>query len=159
MNTNYAKAQVRVSRKLGKATVAIEAEVDRDISDQELGTVLYSRALLSARLLHSFKAYFGQQVSIDGWTYIVGFKASGIKVLFPWTCRFEDPSRYDNIWSSLSMHAAVAGLFLAANYFCTTLTQEKRRLAIEKWREKNLQLLEEKQTAFDALMEQRASTN
>ena len=34
LNTNYAKAQVRLARKLGKTTVAIEGGIDKDTSGQ-----------------------------------------------------------------------------------------------------------------------------
>jgi hypothetical protein len=59
LNTNFAKAQVRVARKLGGATISIEAGIDKDMTPDEMGTIMYSRAMLSTRLLHSFKAYFG----------------------------------------------------------------------------------------------------
>lgn len=123
-------------------------------------TAIYSRFLLSLRPVFNFKAYFGQQVSIDGWTYIIGFKASGLKVLIPWTARIEDERLKEQGWIGLlTAHAAVGGLCLAANYFYTTLHCESREREIEKWRTKNIALLNEKQIAFDTLMNDRAARN
>jgi hypothetical protein len=116
--------------------------------------------LLSLRPVQNFKAYFGQQVSIDGWTYIVGFKASGLKVLIPWTARIEDERIIERGWLGLmTAHAAVGALCLATNYFYTSLHCENRLKEVERWKEKNVDLIAEKQTAFDTLMHDRAARN
>ena len=126
LNTNFVRSRLRAVRKISdRVQLSLEAGVDQDlrpVADPNQTTAIYSRFLLSLRPAFNFKAYFGQQVSIDGWTYIVGFKASGLKVLIPWTVRVEDERVREQGWvGMLTAHAAVGGLCLAANYFYSTL--------------------------------------
>jgi hypothetical protein len=59
----------------------------------------------------------------------------------------------------LTAHAAVGALFLAANYFYTSLHCENRQKEVARWEEKNVDLIAEKQSAFDTLMHDRAARN
>jgi hypothetical protein len=52
-----------VKRVGDKTQLSLEAGVDKDMdasADTNLGTVVYTRFLLSLRPLYSFKLYFGQ---------------------------------------------------------------------------------------------------
>jgi hypothetical protein len=59
----------------------------------------------------------------------------------------------------MTAHAAVGALCLATNYFYTSLHCENRLKEVERWKEKNVDLIAEKQTAFDTLMHDRAARN
>jgi hypothetical protein len=134
LNTNYAKCKFRAVRRIWEgASVSMEAGADSTFNDGSVSA--YSRWLVSLRPLYNFKVYFGQQISIDGWTYIVGFKASGIKVLLPWTIEHE-PNSFT--------HATIASVFMAANYFLTTLHRDNRKLQVDRWKLKNVPIIEEK---------------
>lgn len=148
LSSSYAKAKVRAVRKITSGVaVAIEAGADHEMIGD---LALYSRMLLSLRPLYSLKLYFGQQVSIDGWTYIVGFKASGVKVLLPWTTKpAQIASDEKGSLHDLVGHITVGALFIAANYFFTTLHWKNRQIELERWKQKNIPLLEERQFAFD----------
>lgn len=58
---------------------------EQDGEEQYLGFVQKIALVLKFRILQQFKLYTGIDFSIDGVTFLIGFKIAGVKVILPWT--------------------------------------------------------------------------
>lgn len=166
LNSRFLKLNARVVRRISSTTqVSLEGGIDQNIDHDQQGvlvsdSVAYSRMMLSWSPMINLKAYLGQQVSQDGWTFIAGVKIAGIKILLPWTV-YKQEAEEEQEWklSDLTSHLAVFSLFMIANYYQTTLKIKQRNTQVAQWRADIAPKLLEKLHAVNALIESRAQSN